>query len=264
MSQGFAREHGAECICTICRCGGHACPPDMVQGRYGNIQSEAQAQYRGTWIPPIRAPKQQHVHSHRPFNGTTTNQEDYKYWGRGEGTQPSQTARGNNGVFNHGLPFDATTTAKHDFRKWDAKPAQLARQNQSAQYAPDNRNFQTEQSAQFEYKRMKPRGSCAPDLTATRSLPFEGTTTHQEDFQRSGGKPARSYGGVRRYAPRSDTRNWVTEARGQFTEKEFDVCPAHGFSTKTKDFNGHVTVEQDHKTKNWTLTKRQPVAQAQC
>lgn len=270
MAMGFSNTHpsamhvhSSECICTICKCGGCKCPPDKVQGRYGNIQTEAQAQYRGVYVKPIRAAKQQHVHQHRPFTGTTTNQEDFKFWGRGQGTQPSQTARGNNNVFAHGLPFDATTTAKHDFRRWDAPPATLARQAQNAQYAADNRNFQTEQSAQFEYKPMKPRASCAPDLTATRSLPFEGTTTQQEDFKRHNAKPARSYGGSRRYAPRTESRDWVTEARGQFTEKEFDICPAKVFNTKTKEYNGHVLVEQENRTEKWRLTKRVPMAQAQ-
>lgn len=264
FANGYSHEHSPECICTICSCGAHACPADKIQGRYGNIQSEAQAQYTGQYVKPVRAAKQHHVHTHRPFNGTTTNQEDFKYWGRGEATQPSQTARGNNNVFAGGLPFEATTTAKHDFRAWDAKPAQLTRQNKTAQYAPDSRNFQTENSAQFEYKPMKPRASCAPDLTAARSLPFDGQTTNQADYQRYNAKPARAYGGSRRYAPRQETRDWQTEARGQFVEKPFDHCPATTFNTKTKQHNGHVLVEpySDMKTEKqkWRLSTREPLA----
>lgn len=239
-----AWQHPAECICTVCNCGAHHCPPDIVQGHYNNIKSEHQAQYTGEFVMPHRVNKQMYMHKPLRFEGTTTNQEDYKYYGNPKRRVPSETARGNNDVFTSNLPFDATTTAKHDYRRWDAAPAKPCNVIPKPTFTADSRNFQTEASSQYDYKRQRPRASCAPELSATASLPFEGRTLHQTDFPRHKGvSPARSFQRTRQWRPRGEDRFFDTEARAQYTEKDLDVCPAKPLSKTRKDYNGHVLVE---------------------
>lgn len=245
FGRSHAEDHAADCLCTICNCGAHRCPPDRVQGRYKNIKSEQQAQFTGQYLPPQRVAKEAYVHQHRPFEGTTTNQADFKYWGNAAPRQPAEAARRNNGVLNNDLPFQGVTTNQHDFRRWNAKPAQLTTQTKGRPvYVQDDRSFATEVSAQFDQKNYRPRKSCAPNQNATVSLPFEGVTTQQADFVKQNAAPARSTQHKRVYRPRREDREFTTEARGQFVEKEFDVCPAKSLYRTTKDRNGHVLVDQ--------------------
>jgi len=192
-----------------------------MQGRYMNIKTEAQAQYTGEFAPATRVNKAHYVHQPQPFQGTSTAQDDYKYWGSSHPRKPSQLARGNNGIFSNNLPFQGTSTAKADFLKWSAPPAKLARESSGRPvYVPDNRSFATEASLQFEYKKVRPRASCAPQIDAAVSVvPFDGQTTAQSDFVEFNTKPARSYQRQRTWRPRGEDRAFKTEARAQFYEK---------------------------------------------
>lgn len=246
MSRSFVNDHDEDCLCTICNCGAHRCPPDRIQGHYNNLRTEHQSQFQGEYIPPPKAPKKVYVHQPRPFEGNTTHQEDYRNWRGAVPRKPAEAARRNNGVFNNNLPFDGVTTNQYDFRRWNSAPAKLAKQaNTRPIYVPDNRDFQTEGSAQFDRKNARPRQSCAPAQNANPSLPFEGRTTQQADFIKyRNAKAARSTQLRRTFKPRREDREFSTEARGQFVEKEFDTCPATPLYTKRKSSNGHVTVEQ--------------------
>lgn len=191
------------------------------------MKSEAQAQYTGEFVPAKRVNKPHYVHKPRPFVSGTTQQEDYKYWGSTAPRKPSETAARCNGVFVDNLPFSGTTTAKEDYRSWNAPPAKLAKEaNIRPMYVPDNRNFSTEATAQFDYK-PQPADTqyFGPVQTAPlphSALPFEGQTTNQADFVGHKTRPARSYQQQRRYRPRKEDRHFTTEARGQFIEKDFD------------------------------------------
>jgi hypothetical protein len=192
---------------------------DFISGRYGDIKSEAQAQYTGQWVAPVRAGKQPYVHQPRSFEGTTTHQEDFKYRGAVP-CKASETARGHNHVFANGLPFNGVTTAQHDFRRWNAKPARLAKETDVRPvYVADERHFQTEASSQFDFKNIQPRRSCAPELHAAASLPFDGQSTQQADFVRHDAPPAPSYARTRPYRRRQEDRSFTTESRGSFADQ---------------------------------------------
>lgn len=259
-------DHPMDCLCTICSCGAHRCPADRVQGHYNNIKSEHQSQFTGQYVAPQRAAKETYVHQPRPFVGNTTHQEDFCYWGNAAPRQPSEGARRNNNVFGNNLPFDGKTTNQTDFRRWNAAPAKLAKEmNTRPVYVEDNRSFQTEVSSQFDFKDHKPRKSCEPARNTTENLPFDGQTTQNADYIRHNAAPARSTQRRRVYRPRSEDREFSTEARGQFVEKEFDVCPAKPLYKPTKEVNGHVIVEQDRNTGSWNYSQTHiPMMQQQC
>jgi hypothetical protein len=193
-----------------------------TQGSYNNIRSEAQAQYTGEFQPALRVTKKLFVHQQQPFIGTSTCQDDFKYWGNAQ-RKPSQLARGNNGIFDSNLPFNATSTAKSDFLSWrGAAPAKPAREVASRRdIVPDDRSFVTEASLQYDFKQSRPRPSLAPKVNAAASAePFIATTTAQEDFRMYNAAPARSYQRQRTWRPRREDRSFTTEARGQFYEKD--------------------------------------------
>lgn len=250
-------DHAPDCLCTICTCGAHRCPPDRLQGRYTNLKSEHQAQFTGQYVPPTRPQKEKYVHQNRPFVATTTNQDDYCYWGAAAPRQPAEGARRVNDVFgNSNLPFEGVTTNQHDFRRWAGhKAAHSLKPHQKPVIVEDNRDFGTEVSIQYDYKNCQPRTSCAPTQTLSDPLPFEGRTTNNVDFVHHNVAPARSTQRQRTYSHRTEDRDWTTEARQQFVEKRFDPCPAKGLYTKTKDVNGHVTVERNNQTAKWQLTR---------
>jgi hypothetical protein len=221
--------------------------------------SEAQDQYRGEFIPAERANKQQYVHQQRPFEGTTTQQSDFVYFGHIPRRAASEAARGNSQVFANNLPFEGTTTAKHDFRRWNARPARSVKEQDSRPiYVSDNRNFATEASSQFQYKPVKVRASCAPELTAARRQAFEATTTNRADYLGWNQAPTKSFARTRQYRPRPDDRNFQTECRGQFTEKRNEPCPVRGLVKGSKEVPGHIHVEYDTRTGTMRRSQRLP------
>jgi hypothetical protein len=126
-------------------------------------------------------------------------------------------------MFANNLPFEFTTTAKHDYRKWNAAPAKSVKDtDQRPTYVEDRRNFATEASAQFQYTPVRQRPSCAPELTQAQYQPFEGVTTNRADFVGHNQPVQQSFARTRIYRPRQEDRHFVTEARGQFYEKEPD------------------------------------------
>jgi hypothetical protein len=261
FARSYAEDHDAECLCTICSCGAHRCPPDVVQGRYNGIKSEQQAAYTGAYLPVTRKTKEAYVYAPRAFEGSTTNQDDYQYWANVQPRKPSGLARKTNDVFGSNLKFEGTTTNKHDFRKWKASPAQSNKPAGELHYTPDNRDFKTEVGDQFDYKHIKPRESCKPSSTTISSnLKFEAVTTHQADFTKKERIQSKSVQRKARYVPRKETRQFQTESSGQYTEKTGEQCPARALYSKTKTTNGHVKVENDGRT--WRLT--QPIGSSVC
>lgn len=242
ISRGHAA-HPADCICTICKCGAHKCPPDRVQGRYKNLQSSYMHDFQGDYVAPERVTRPQFVHKPRPFDGVTTSQQDYQY----QGNQPRRKLclKADNGLGSQGLPFEGLTTNQHDYRKWNSKPAEPAiKQNSRANILPDGRNFETEFSGQFVPKGGAQRRNRAPTNARTASVPFEGETTAQADFKEWNSRPAMSFQHIPSYRPRPDDRNFLTEGRAEYNEKPFDVCPAVDVAISSKPANGHVMVER--------------------
>lgn len=64
--------HPDQCICTICSCGAHKCPPDRVQGKYTDLKSSYMQDFTGAYVKPEKIARPQYVHKPRPFDGTTT------------------------------------------------------------------------------------------------------------------------------------------------------------------------------------------------
>lgn len=240
---GSTVPHPPECICTICTCGAHKCPPDRVQGRYHNLKSSYMEDFRGEYQQPERINRPQYIHRPRPFEGTTTNQEDFAY--RGMPERRKLAVLKDNGLGGQGLPFEGVTTNQHDFRKWNSRPAEpTIKQNSRAFIVPDDRNFESEFGAQFVPKAGGQRRSRAPANRQTQSLPFQGETTNQADFQEWNSRPARSFGQTSTYRPRVDDRDFLTEGRSEYTQKPFDHCPAIEVGVSSKPHNGHVLVEK--------------------
>lgn len=234
-----------ECICTICTCGTHRCPPDRVQGKYDNLKTSYMDSYRGDMVPVERVARRQYVHKTRPFEGITTAQSDYKWDGLPVKRELATAARMDNGIGTTNLPFEGTTTHKSDFQKWNVRPSASARgPQQRLSNMPDDRDFSTEFRGKYDPKPLSMRTSKAPQERQNQSLPFEGTTTHQSDFQKWDARPPRSFYRSAGYRARPDDRDFLSENRGEFTEKEFDVCPAKQVAVSTKPQNGHVCVER--------------------
>jgi len=200
--------------------------------------------YKGDMVPVERVTRKQFVHQTRPFEGISTAQADFKWNGLPEPRSLAVAARMDNGIGATNLRFEGTTTHKSDFQKWNAAPARSARGPQArAMNMPDNRSFETEFRGQYVQKPICARNSKAPQERRSQPLPFEGTTTHQTDFQQWDSKPPRSFYRQSGYRRRPEDRDFATEVRGEYTEKEFDVCPAKAVAVTTKATSGHVCVE---------------------
>jgi len=213
-------EDGTECV---------PCPPNRVQGRYHNLKSTYSDSYRGDFEPAQRIARKIHALEPRPFLGTTTHQDDFKFMGMPKRREPSTLARTDNGISEKNLPFEGVTTNQHDFRKWNARPPKIMTKQHNRDNQPDERDFGTEFSQQFGHKVVAPRKSRAPQEKRPRPLPFTGTTTNRDNYKRWGViEPAESVMPTRSYRPRADDRDFISEARGEYTEKPFDIRPPVG------------------------------------
>jgi len=242
LSRGASAKHPNDCICTICNCGAHKCPPDRVQGKYTNLKSSYMDDFKGTYCETSRPKRQQYVHKPRPFIGSTTNQDDFAYKGTPQRRQP--TILKDNNLGNRGLRFEGTTTNQHDFPKWDnIKQREIMKPGGNASTIPDDRNFQSESSSQYDNKGRSVRRSRAPQRNAPARVPFEGQTTNQSDFKFWNARPTESFQRQLKYRPRAEDRDFVTEGRSEFTDKKGEYCPAVHVAVTSKPANGHVLVE---------------------
>lgn len=195
--------------------------PDCYEARYTNLKSEAMANFTGAYVAPERAHKKHHVQAYRPFEGRTTNQDDYGY--KGVQARRKPCILGDNGLTNSDSVFSGETTQKSDFRAWQVKRAPLASgPSRGIGNGPDDRNFETENARAYTGASYAPRQSRAPIQSKVDAIPFEGVTTNQADYLKWNSKPATLVDRASRYRPRRDDRNFVTEARQEFIEKPFD------------------------------------------
>jgi hypothetical protein len=242
LTQGRTKPHPMECICTICNCGAHKCPPDRVQGRYNNLKSSYMDDFKGAYCEPSRPKRQQYVHKPRPFVGSTTNQEDFAYKGVPERRKPVLLKDNNLG--NRGLRFEGTTTNQHDFPKWDnIKARPIMKPDGRANVVPDDRDFSSESHSHFNNKGHAVRRSRAPVHNQSANVPFEGITTNQADFKFWNSRPTESFQRQMQYRPRPEDRDFKTEGRDEYTNKKRDYCPSVHVAVTSKPNNGHVLVE---------------------
>jgi len=214
-----------------------------VAGRYHDLKSSYMNDFTGTHVKPDRPNRAQYIHKPRPFNGATTNQEDFRY--HGPTARRELAIISDNGLGARGLPFEGVTTNQHDFRKWNAGPAQpVLKPDGRANIVADDRDFTSEFNSQFVPKGGAKRRSRAPSERASKAIPFDGITTNQADFKHWSQRPSASYMRMSDYKRRPDDRDFLTEGRAEFTEKPFDHCPAVEVAISSKPNNGHVLVER--------------------
>jgi hypothetical protein len=189
------------------------------------------------------------VHQSRPFEGTTTHQDDFAFFSGQGRRKPSTVAKGSSGIFDTHEPFQGSTTNKHDFKNWNVAPAGIMKPKQDLSTISDDRMFQTENSSQFGYKPQARRASCAPVQKVVGTEVFEGISTQRADFVKHNAKPAKSIARMRKFRPREEDRMFTTEARENFQQYDIEFCPAvqmkKSYNTR-KTAPGHVYVEPLH------------------
>jgi hypothetical protein len=201
--------------------------------------------FTGEFQAPPRPIRKQYLHKPRPFEGTTTNMDDYSYKGVPQRRQPLRVQ--DNSIGSSGLAFEGTTTSQHDYRNWAAQPRRAPiKPSAEAHITKDDRNFESEFQSQFLDTKGRPRRSRKPDDSMNREqIKFEGTTTNASDYQDWKSRPARSQAPQSQYRPRVEDRNFLTEVRNEYSEKKRDFCEALHVAVTSKPNNGHVLVERE-------------------
>jgi hypothetical protein len=216
-----------------------------VQGKYHDLKTAYMEDFKGReYTEPARPIRKQYLHKPRPFEGTTTNQDDFRYMGVPKRREIIRLK--DNAIGNSGLKFEGTTTSQHDYRLWAAQPTRAAiKPSNEAKITHDDRDFTSEFQSQFVDMKGKTRRSRKPDAGANReNIKFEGTTTNQSDFQDWHSRPAVSAQPHTQYRARAEDRDFKTEVRMEFTEKKRDFCEALQVAVTSKPNNGHVLVER--------------------
>lgn len=161
------------------------------------------------------------------------------------------------------IPFRGESTHGADFLHWDSTrtrsvkgTATIHQRNIEQPYLSETRNFVTENSAKYNQKSlskrakerkksMRPQTAGTQRIYQTRSLPFEGQSTNQADFQHwSRAKPARPTKTTRniRLKKIRDGRSFVTENTSMYRKHRHRLCPAKALGTQTKSCSGHLMV----------------------
>lgn len=256
---GAEEAHDEECICTVCSCGRHACPPTPRTNHYEpGLMSEARASYSGRFVPAQRVrPNDNWKPRNVPFEGATTHQVDFAHPG------PVQTRRALNrsalmdtGVLNSSAPFDDTTTHKSDFPAHPIRPRSArAPLDGGLDFGDDQREFDTENRANFVPHPLQPRRS-GPVETLRPSLPFHGASTAATDYCAfPGARPAVPKFRTGEWEAAPDDRDFNSEFRASFTPKSVAPCPAIPVATSSKPVSGHVKVQRDPLTNTFRRTQ---------
>lgn len=185
--------HSAKCVCSICECGRHKCPPgkhhpghydaDSLRSTYGKDFPG----HVGAARQPIRHPSDSHVRSNEPFDHKTTHSLDYSGH---PGARPADPYKPPHGSADRGL---------------------------------DDRDFKSEGASQYGAKPGKhKRESFAPrGASIVSGLPFDGSSTSKTDFPGwHGVRPPAPYKlGDSVLRPAGENRDFKSEAAGHYTDK---------------------------------------------
>ena len=246
----YATEHEESCICTVCSCGKHACPPTPRLNHYDPaIASESRQAFQGVFVPAKRAGapttyKERNV----PFEGESTSKADYKNHGvvaRRSGP-PRSAATMDGRPAAAAAPFDDTTTNKSDYPAHPILPRSAGgpRDGNLTTLGPDDRDFSTEGRGQFVPHALQARAS-RPVEALRPSLPFSGTSTQHADFAAyANARPSVPKFRAGGFQPSPEDRDFTTEGRQQFDRKYIAPCPAIPVAVATKQKPGHVLVEE--------------------
>lgn len=256
---GASETHEADCICTVCSCGRHACPPTPRTNHYEpGLMSEARASYSGRFVPAQRVRPNDNWKPHNArFEGTTTHQEDYAHPGAAAPRRAlNRSALMDTGVLNSSAPFDDTTTHKSDFPAHPIRPRSArAPLDGGLEFGGDSRDFHTENRANFVPHAFQPRRS-GPVETLRPSLPFHGASTAATDYTAfPGARPAVPKFRSGEWEASPDERDFHSEFRASFTPKSVAPCPAIPVATSSKPLSGHVKVERDPMTNTFRRTQ---------
>lgn len=258
----WAEEHADDCICTVCNCGKHHCPPTPRSNHYDpSMMTENHASYRGKFVPAERAgrPDTFKPRTGVVFDAISTHKADYLPH-RNAVPRKSfpKSVLMDTGVGKSSVPFDDTTTHKSDF------PAHPLFPGQNESFAPkstlkwgetDDRDWSTEGHNAFPVHPLQKRRE--KQLEAPKgSIPFQGQTTHQSDYLSFPGArpsiPKQRMSGFTNLSNPED-RDFVTEHRGTYVrrQKVEQDCPAIPVAQNSKLASGHIKVELNPHTKRY-------------
>jgi hypothetical protein len=248
MALPIAELHEESCICTVCTCGKHACPPTPRVNHYDpNMASESRQAYTGKFVPAKRAgaPDQYKPHD-APFEGISTHTASYPNHGPiAPRKSPPRSSMMDTGVGRNQTPFDDTTTHKSDYPAHPLAPRSSGgpKQGNLSTLGNDDRDFSTEGRTVYVPHPLQSRKSRAPEELRP-SIPFQGVSTNKSDFPHHvNARPSipkfRSSG----FQPNPEDRDFATENRGNFIPMTIETCPAIPVAVLTKNRPGHVQVE---------------------
>lgn len=228
------REHGeVGCVCTICTCGVHHCPPTpMERHSYEpGLASDYASKFKGGSVPVHRQPKPEYVHASKPFEGTTEHKDNFVtlenaqrsnikpkagavtlgyLYGDERKFQPGSMYRDNftgkpgqkaanykpADTFLQSGKFDGDTTSRAAFvPNADAKPRAPFKPQSKLNDVKEDRSFETEGSKNFHEKAFSARPSYKPKASMAETAgPFAGVSSNRSDFPEwKGARPATAF-----------------------------------------------------------------------
>eukprot|EP01067_Filipodium_phascolosomae_P004433 Filipodium_phascolosomae@DN276_c0_g1_i1.p1 len=231
-----------KCVHEICTCDKHVCPHHRKKL---NMPFDGTTMYNQDYDEKQLPERQNYIHrgpavTPFPFEGVSTQREDYIKWNLPEKTPmlPRNAPQS--------LPFSGTSNYREDYQARDLPKSDIRPREP---WRPSDARFDgTTTSMEFyNEKPLPPRAPIGPAGPAPARLPFEGHSNYREDYQRWN-MPPQDRIEARRHIPIDDDRDFGTEMRRSYTEKqlalerprprEYAVVPTHfeGESTMRSDF----------------------------
>eukprot|EP01013_Petalomonas_cantuscygni_P014368 TRINITY_DN2945_c0_g1_i1.p1 TRINITY_DN2945_c0_g1~~TRINITY_DN2945_c0_g1_i1.p1 ORF type:complete len:398 (+),score=36.06 TRINITY_DN2945_c0_g1_i1:98-1291(+) len=224
--------HEPECMCTICVCGNHRCPPVLRHIPYPNLKSEYRKKYPG-WdrFPDKVRPK------HRgPFNpAPVPGMYDRRQWATPDGqTRARPLPDGGRPQ----LPFEGQTEYKDAFvpkRPDDPTATSPERTLDPVPFAGT-----TEHRAAFQGDAADPAKPILPSDPPFETGPFKGDTEHRTRYL------GRQGDGARKGRPAADPwkkgppRDLSTSYQGDYLPHRGQLCPARLLARKKPGQDDHM------------------------
>lgn len=249
-----AELHAEDCICTICVCGKHRCPPTphtTSSSPSSHFSSESRSSYTGTFAPAIRVtPSRSSLPPQRSFDATSHYRDDYPWYDVTPTRSCAPHHYHQNADDGAHLPFHASSEMKQAYPQHELPKRETHKPRTLNADLPEDRDFTSEHRQAYSPKSVPVRssGTSSPTLSNTSpNLPFTGRSTHASDYPKYGstGRPSLMHPRDQlRRVELPDDRDFASEHRAQFTPKETERCPAEAVAVKTKQKSGHILVER--------------------
>lgn len=246
------------CICELCQCGSHRCPPTPL---HSGPMSESKSMYAGNFPwhpygPSESAAVKRGLGKSVPFEAGSTTRSDFQWRGFPDRVPAVHSRRG--GAPDPSLPFEGATTHRADF---DRKPLAVSTRDlpRPKPSMADGRDFLTESRKAFNKKDARPATAYQPARGGVSELPFESESLAASSYRPwATGAARRALPPASHYYRMGESRDFTTENRGEFTGKPLDRCPAIQVALPpTKPYPGHVPVIQDPVTGAWRRSYHQ-------